>query len=681
MKHMSLDVRVPIEAENPSIVRNEEKCIKCGMCKNVCTQNIGVHGTYTFEQTGGEAVCIHCGQCANVCPADSITEKYEYEEIREAVKNPDKIVIVSTSPSVRIALGEEFGMPSGEFVEGKMVSLLRKLGVNYVLDTNFAADLTIVEEASELIERITKKDKPLPQFTSCCPAWIKFAEIYYPELLPNISTAKSPIGMQGPTIKTYFAEKMGLDPRKIVNVALTPCTAKKYEIRRPEMCDSADYYDDPNLRDMDFVLTTRELALWAKEEKIDFVGLNDSAYDSLMGQASGAAVIFGNTGGVMEAALRTAYEYITGEEAPELLFDLKPVRGYEGIREASLKIKDLELNVAVVYGTANARKMIECVKKGEKQYHFIEVMTCPGGCIGGGGQPKDIMKDADQVRKDRITGLYGRDEKMNLRKSHENPEIKQLYEEFYGKPLSEMAEKMLHTSYEDKSMTIHMEGEKEMAKWKCKICGYEYEGAELSSDFVCPICKQPASAFEKVAETKADGKYAGTQTEKNLATAFAGESEARNKYTFFASVAKKEGYEQIASLFLKTAENEREHAKMWFKELNGIGDTAQNLKAAADGENYEWTDMYEGFAKTAEEEGFPELAVKFRLVGEIEKHHEERYRALLKNVETAAVFAKSEVKVWECRNCGHIVVGTNSPEVCPVCNHPQSYFEVHEENY
>ena len=236
MKHMSLDVRVPIEADNPSIVRNEEKCIKCGMCKNVCTQNIGVHGTYTFEQTGGEAVCIHCGQCANVCPADSITERYEYGDIRNAVKNPDKIVIVSTSPSVRVALGEEFGMPAGAFVEGKMVALLRKLGVNYVLDTNFAADLTIVEEASELIERVTKKEKPLPQFTSCCPAWVKFAEIYYPELLPNISTAKSPIGMQGPTIKTYFAKKMGLDPKKIVNVALTPCTAKKYEIRRPEMC-------------------------------------------------------------------------------------------------------------------------------------------------------------------------------------------------------------------------------------------------------------------------------------------------------------------------------------------------------------------------------------------------------------------------------------------------------------
>lgn len=681
MNHMSLEVRVPIEEDNPSIVRDEGKCIKCGMCKEVCTQKIGVHGTYTYEQTDGKAVCIHCGQCANVCPVGSITEKYEYEDIKAAVKDSDKIVIVSTSPSVRVALGEEFGMPAGFFVEGKMVALLRKLGVNYVLDTNFAADLTIVEEASELIERITKREKPLPQFTSCCPAWIKFAEIYYPELLPNISTAKSPIGMQGPTIKTYFAKKMGLDPNKIVNVALTPCTAKKYEIRREEMCDAADYLGEPDLRDMDFVITTRELAMWAKEEKIDFGSLEDSAYDSFMGKASGAAVIFGNTGGVMEAAVRTAYEYITGESAPEPLFKLEPVRGYDGIREASLKIKDLEVNVAVVYGTANARKMIERVKKGEKEYHFIEVMTCPGGCIGGGGQPKDLTKDADQVRKDRIAGLYDRDEKMTLRKSHENPEIKQLYEEFYGKPLSEMAEKMLHTFYEDKSMTINLKGEKKMAKWKCKVCGYVHEAEELPGDFVCPICKQSASAFEKVEESSVGGKYAGTQTEKNLEAAFAGESGARNKYTYFASVAENEGYEQIAALFLKTAENEREHAKMWFKELGGIGDTAHNLEAAAAGENYEWTDMYEGFAKTAEEEGFPELAAKFRMVGEIEKHHEERYRALLKNVETAAVFAKSEVKVWECRNCGHIVVGTKAPDVCPVCNYSQSYFEIHAENY
>ncbi len=646
MKHMSLDVRVPIEADNPSIVRNEEKCIQCGMCKNVCTRDIGVHGTYTLEQTDGEAVCIHCGQCANVCPVNSITEKYEYKDIEAAVKDPDKIVIVSTSPSVRASLGEEFGMQDGTFVEGKMVALLRKLGVNYVLDTNFAADLTIVEEASELIERITKKTAPLPQFTSCCPAWVKFTEMYYPELLPNLSTAKSPIGMQGPTIKTYFAKKMGLDPEKIVNVALTPCTAKKYEIRRAEMHSASDYYGGLDIKDMDFVLTTRELALWAKEQDIDFAGLQNSSYDDIMGQASGAGVIFGNTGGVMEAALRTAYEYITGEEAPQLLYQLEPVRGFEGIREASLKIKDMEVNVAVVYGTANARKMIERVKQGGKQYHFIEVMTCPGGCIGGGGQPKDIMKDADQVRKARIASLYKRDEEMTLRKSHENPSIKQIYEEFYGEPLSEMAEKMLHTYYDDKSNIFKRKGEKKMAQ-------------------------EPASS----------GKYAGTRTEKNLEAAFAGESQARNKYTYFASVAKKEGYEQIAALFLKTADNEKEHAKMWFKELNGIGDTAQNLGTAADGENYEWTDMYEGFAKTAEEEGFSELAAKFRMVGAIEKHHEERYRALLKNVETAAVFAKSEVKVWECRNCGHIVVGTKAPEVCPVCNHPQSYFEVNAENY
>ena len=681
MKHMPLDVRVPIEPDNPSIVRAEEKCIKCGMCKNVCTQDIGVHGTYTLEQTGGEAVCIHCGQCANVCPPSSITERYEYPEIRDAVKNPDQIVIISTSPSVRAALGEEFGMDAGEFVEGKMVALLRKLGVNYVLDTNFAADLTIAVVASELIDRVTKGTAPLLQFTSCCPAWIKFAEIYYPELIPNLSTAKSPIGMQGPTIKTYFAKKMGLDPTKIVNVALTPCTAKKYEIRRPEMHDAGHYYDDPNMRDMDFVRTTRELALWAKEEGIDFASLSDSAYDNLMGEASGAGVIFGNTGGVMEAALRTAYEYITGEEAPAQLYDLQPVRGYEGIREASLQIGELNVNVAVVYGTANARKMIERMKQGDKQYHFIEVMTCPGGCIRGGGQPKDLLKDADEVRKARIDSLYKKDAEMTLRKSHENPSIKRIYEEFYGKPLSEMAEKMLHTMYEDKSMILNKKGDKKMAQWKCKVCGYIYEGEELPADFTCPLCKQPASAFEKIAEAKPANKYAGTQTEKNLEAAFAGESQARNKYTYFASVAKKEGYEQISSLFLKTADNEKEHAKMWFKELNGIGDTAQNLGAAADGENYEWTDMYEGFAKTAEEEGFPELAAKFRAVGEIEKHHEERYRALLKNVETAAVFAKSEVKVWECRNCGHIVVGTNAPDKCPVCNHPQSYFEVHAENY
>ena len=683
MQHLPLNVRVPMDEDNVAIVRHEDKCIKCGMCKTVCEEYIGVHGTYTLEETGGKGICIHCGQCTQVCPVDSLTERYEYQDIREAVADPDKIVIVSTSPSVRVGLGEEFGMPAGAFVEGKMVALLRKLGVDYVLDTNFAADLTIVEEASELIERITKGRGPLPQFTSCCPAWVKFAEIYYPEILPHISSAKSPIGMQGPTIKTFFAKKMGIDPTKIVNVALTPCTAKKFEIRREEMSDAADYLKIEGLRDMDAVITTRELAIWAREAGVDFASLEDSAYDDYMGEGSGAGVIFGNTGGVMEAALRTAYELITGKEAPAPLLDLQPVRGYEGIREASLDVDGLTVNVAIVYGTANVRKMIERVESGEKQYHFIEVMTCPGGCIGGGGQPKTMLPVADDARKARIASLYTRDAAMKVRKSHENESIKKLYEEFYGKPLSELAEKMLHTMYKDRSELLHVntKEEKKMTKWKCGICGYIYEGETLPEGFTCPICKQPASVFVKEEAPAPANKYAGTQTEKNLHAAFDGESGARNKYTYFASVAKKEGYEQIAALFLKTAENEKEHAKMWFKELNGIGDTPANLLAAAEGENYEWTDMYEGFAKTAEAEGFPELAAKFRAVGEIERHHEERYRALLKNVETAQVFAKSEIKIWECRNCGHIVVGTKAPEVCPVCAHPQSYFEIHESNY
>nr|WP_294494961.1 [FeFe] hydrogenase, group A [uncultured Mediterraneibacter sp.] len=450
-EHLPLSVRVPIEEDNPSIRRNEELCVKCGMCKAVCTSPIGVHGTYSFEDTNGRAVCINCGQCANVCPTASITEVYEYPDVRMAVKDPEKVVIVSTSPSVRVALGEEFGMPKGSFVQGKMVALLRALGADYVLDTNFGADLTIVEEAAELVRRIEKEDKPLPQFTSCCPAWVRFAETYYPDMSDYISTAKSPIGMQGPTIKTYFAQKMGIDPKKIVNVALTPCTAKKFEIRRGEMNAAGEKLGIPDMRDMDQVITTRELALWAREEGIDLDVLEDSGYDDLMGEASGAGVIFGNTGGVMEAALRTAYTYLTGKQPPEALLEAKPVRGYDGIREAALEIGDTQVNVAVVHGTANARKVIEWIKSGEKQYHFIEVMTCPGGCIGGGGQPRDIMADADETRKSRISSLYQRDASMKRRLSHENSQIKKLYAEFYGEPLSELAEKMLHTSYLDRS--------------------------------------------------------------------------------------------------------------------------------------------------------------------------------------------------------------------------------------
>lgn len=677
-KHLSTEIRVPIDVDNVSIKRREDICIKCGQCKNICRDYISVLGHYDLKKTGDRAVCINCGQCANVCPVSSITERYEYEKVAMATKDNDKIVIVSTSPSVRVSLGEEFGMADGAFVQGKMVSLLRKLGVDYVLDTNFAADLTIVEEASELIERITKGSGPLPQYTSCCPAWVKFAEIYYPDILPNISSAKSPIGMQGPTIKTYFAEKMGIDPKKIVNVALTPCTAKKFEIRRDEMKAASEYLNIEDMRDMDYVITTRELAMWAKEKNIDFDALEDSDFDRFMSQASGAGVIFGNTGGVMEAAVRTAYEYITKESAPEVLFELKPVRGMEDIKEASLNIGDIELNVAVVYGTGNARKMIDMVKNGEKQYHFIEVMTCPGGCIGGGGQPKDKEYKGNKLLENRIDSLYERDAKLKLRKSHENREIVDLYNSFYGHPLSELAEKMLHTNYYDRSSELGKREEKSMKKFVCTVCGYVHTGDEAPD--VCPVCKQPKSKFKEITETPKN-KYAGTKTEKNLWEAFAGESQARNKYTYFASVAKKAGYEQIAELFLKTAENEKEHAKLWFKALGELGDTAENLLHAAEGENFEWTDMYDRMAKEADEEGFTELAEQFRGVAAIEKQHEERYRALLKNVETKQVFEKSGVQVWECRNCGHIVVGTKAPDVCPVCKHSQSFFEIRKENY
>lgn len=306
-KHQFTDIRVPIEPGNPSIQRHEDKCIKCGQCRQVCTKDIGVAGTYDLGKTGDIPICIHCGQCANVCPVESITEVYEYGQVREAIKAEDKIVIFSTSPSVRAALGEEFGMEEGSFVQEQMVALIRRLGADYVLDTNFAADLTIMEEASELVERVTKANKPLPQFTSCCPAWVKFVETYYPDMRNHISTAKSPIGMQGPTIKTYFAKKMGIDPEKIVNVAVTPCTAKKFEIRREEMNAASRYLGIDGMRDMDYVITTRELAKWAREEAVDFISLEGSDYDDFMGEASGAGVIFGNTGGVMEAAVRTAY--------------------------------------------------------------------------------------------------------------------------------------------------------------------------------------------------------------------------------------------------------------------------------------------------------------------------------------------------------------------------------------
>lgn len=516
-KHLSPDIRVPIEPGNPAILRREDLCIRCGKCRDVCRDQIGVLGYYDLSQTDDVPICIHCGQCANVCPVDSIVETPEWETVRQAVADPDKIVVVNTSPSVRISLGEEFGLPDGSFVQGKMVALLKALGVDYVLDTNFSADMTILEEAAELVERVTLKNRPLPQFTSCCPAWVKFAETYYPELLPHISTAKSPIGMQGPTVKTYFAKKMGLDPRKIVNVALTPCTAKKFEIRREEMGAAGKYLDIPGLRDMDQVITTRELAAWARSAGLDMASMEEQPYDSLMGEASGAGVIFGNTGGVMEAALRTAYHQVTGHNAPADFYDLEPVRGLDGIREAQVRLGDLSLKVAVIYGTEYVRQFLEEKKEKLADYTFIEVMTCPGGCIGGGGQPKGTQQKGQDLLAKRIQGLYQRDAALANRNSHENQELLELYREFYGKPLSPLAEQILHTTYEDRSgmlgepvtkyQSLRKQESKEeyvevtkpgdrVRKWKCRVCGYIWEGNEPPAE--CPLCHKDSSYFDEI---------------------------------------------------------------------------------------------------------------------------------------------------------------------------------------
>lgn len=575
-KHLSPEVRVPIEKDNVSIFRDEDKCIKCG-------------------------------QCANVCPVGSISEVKEYRQVAEAVKDPGKIVIMSTSPSVRAALGEEFDMGSA-FVQGKMVSLLRALGADYVLDTNFAADLTILEEASELIERITEGKKPLPQFTSCCPAWVKFAEIYYPDMLDHISSAKSPIGMQGPTIKTYFAKKMGIDPERIVNVAVTPCTAKKYEIRREEMNAAGRYLEIEGMRDMDYVITTRELAQWAREEDVDFAALEDGSYDRLMGEGSGAGVIFGNTGGVMEAALRTAYEYITGEKAPQVLYELEPVRGLEAVKEASLKVGDLTVNVAVIFGTANVRTFMERLKNSDKQYHFVEVMTCPGGCIGGGGQPKDREFEGDALRARRIASLYDRDRAMAVRTSHENEEIQALYREFYGKPLSPLAEQMLHTGYEDKSSllgdrTLEQDtnggatgageaAEAETApetgakrRFVCQICGYVYEGDSAPAE--CPVCKAGPEKFAEQegalswAAEHVVGIAAGAPEDilADLRANFEGECSEVGMYLAMSRVAFREGYPEIGLYWEQAAHEEAEHAAKFAELLGEVvsGSTRENL--------------------------------------------------------------------------------------------------------
>jgi NADP-reducing hydrogenase subunit HndD len=467
--HVFLDLvedhKYSIDRSSPSFIKDDSKCIRCQRCVRTCSElqyisaiavaNKGAHQKISsfLDRPMSQVVCTNCGQCVNRCPTGALVEKTYIDQVWDAIYDPDKHVVVQTAPAVRVALGEDLGYDPGERVTGKMVNALRQLGFNSVLDTDFSADLTIMEEGTELLVRLKKalvdgdKKISLPMFTSCSPGWIKFVEHKYPEFLPNLSTCKSPQQMLGALAKTFYAKKRNIDPSKIVSVSIMPCTAKKFEADRPEMRASG-------FKDVDFVLTTRELAVMIKQAGIDFRNIEEAKYDSIMGDSTGAAVIFGATGGVMEAALRTAYEIVTGREVPFGNLNITPVRGMEGVKEATIKIEGCveawkflegaELKVAIAHGLVNANKIMKLTREGKAPYHFVEIMACPGGCIGGGGQP---IPTNLQIRQKRMKAIYSEDEHMVLRKSHENPDVIAIYKEFLDKPNSHKSHELLHTHY------------------------------------------------------------------------------------------------------------------------------------------------------------------------------------------------------------------------------------------
>lgn len=443
---------LPVQNKNPFIIRDYNKCIKCRRCEAICSkvQEVNVYSAQNrgydtviapaFIQDLSQVACITCGQCVIACPTASLTEKECVESVWEALEDPDKYVVVQTAPSIQVTLGEMFGYPVGTVVTGKLVTALRRLGFDRVFSTDFTADLTIMEEAHELLARLERGER-LPLLSSCSPGWVKFAEHFYPEFLENLSTCKSPHEMFGALTKTYFAQKEGLDPAKMVVVAIMPCTAKKFEASRPEM-GTGDY------KDVDWVLTTRELARMIRQSGIKFQDLPEHDYDTPMGISSGAGAIFGSTGGVIEAAVRTAYYLTSGHELD--LLDYEELRGFSGLKEAWVELKGRPIKVAIAHGTGNARILMDRLKAGE-QFDYVEIMACPGGCVGGGGQPifgtrehKEISLDYRHNRADALDRI---DYSKELRRAHENPAVKKIYEEFLGRPLGEMSNKLLHTFY------------------------------------------------------------------------------------------------------------------------------------------------------------------------------------------------------------------------------------------
>ncbi len=442
-----------LDASAAHMVRDNNKCILCRRCVAACAnvQGIGVigpnqrgfkaHIASAFEMDLADTSCVSCGQCITACPVGALYEKDVTDEVFAAINDPKKVVIVQTAPAVRTALGEPFGLPIGTNVKGRMAAAIRRLGVDKVFDTDFSADLTIMEEANEFIERV-KNGGVLPMITSCSPGWVKFCEHYYPDMIENLSTCKSPQQMFGAIVKTYYAEKNNIDPKDIYLVSVMPCTAKKFERGRDDQAAAG-------VPDIDAVLTTRELAKMIKKAGLMFAELPDEDFDLPLGIGSGAGAIFGATGGVMEAALRTAVETLTDTKLEGEALDFKEVRGIEGIKEAAYKVGDLEVKVAVASGLANARKLLDAVKAGEAKYDFIEIMACPGGCVNGGGQPivQAPVRNAKDIRTLRAKVLYDEDLNLPYRKSHDNPVIKELYETYLEKPGSHKAHEILHTSY------------------------------------------------------------------------------------------------------------------------------------------------------------------------------------------------------------------------------------------